>query len=274
MENTIEIFKNNGKSAVSANQLYIELGLAAQHWKRWYVKNILNNPFSIEGVDFESLPIVGNGVGNRVATDFALSIDFSKRLAMMSRTEKGEQIRNYFIKCEKELLSDSKILALEDKVAFLTETQQEVIACVRNLSSLVSNLSKVVDTAMKVVAIKTDKLSTVAKLKTPTATSPKKTANQHEVIYDSDATLREKIKHLVNEYAAHFALPYHRVWCMLYNQFSIEHNISLVKQNKYKHENKLDVAARLGLIAKLHKTAYNLLHLPSMNVAHNIRNQN
>lgn len=35
--------------------------------------------------------------------DFALTIDFAKRLAMMAKTEKGEQARKYFIECEKQL---------------------------------------------------------------------------------------------------------------------------------------------------------------------------
>jgi hypothetical protein len=33
--------------------------------------------------------------------DFALTLDFAKRLAMMAKTEKGESVRLYFLACEK-----------------------------------------------------------------------------------------------------------------------------------------------------------------------------
>lgn len=36
-------------------------------------------------------------------TDYALAIDFAKKLAMQVKTEKGELVRNYFIECEKQL---------------------------------------------------------------------------------------------------------------------------------------------------------------------------
>lgn len=42
--------------------------------------------------------------GGRPTKDFALSIDFAKKLSMMARTEKGETARLYFIQKEKEAL--------------------------------------------------------------------------------------------------------------------------------------------------------------------------
>lgn len=35
-------------------------------------------------------------------TDFVIHIDFAKRLSMMTRTEVGENVRQYFIEIEKE----------------------------------------------------------------------------------------------------------------------------------------------------------------------------
>lgn len=108
MNELIKIVENDGKKAVSARELYEKLGFAPQHWANWYKKNITNNSFAVENEDYAQLPLSGRTI------DFALSIDFAKRLSMMARTEAGEQIRNYFIEIEKRAtkpLSQLDILA-------------------------------------------------------------------------------------------------------------------------------------------------------------------
>ena len=88
---------SNGVQAVSAKELYEFLGLATQHWAKWLKKNIELNEFAIENEDFTELPLSGR------TKDFALSIEFAKKIAIMSRTDKGEEARKYFIECEKSL---------------------------------------------------------------------------------------------------------------------------------------------------------------------------
>ncbi len=97
MNEIIKITEQNGRQAVSARELYERLGYNTAVWSRWYKKNIIQNPFAIENQDYVGFNIMLNG--NQVQ-DFALSIDFAKRLSMMARTETGEQIRNYFIEVE------------------------------------------------------------------------------------------------------------------------------------------------------------------------------
>jgi anti-repressor protein len=98
----MELIKINttdkGTQAVNAKELYEFLGFDMSNWKRWYSKNIINNQFAIENEDWMGFVIMTSGNETK---DFALSIDFAKKLAMMSRTEKGEQARKYFIECEK-----------------------------------------------------------------------------------------------------------------------------------------------------------------------------
>lgn len=77
----------------SARKFYEVLGFNPTQWSRWYKGNIENNPFAIQDVDFEAFDIMSNG---NLSKDFKLSIDFGERLAMMARTEKGEEIRRYF----------------------------------------------------------------------------------------------------------------------------------------------------------------------------------
>lgn len=90
------IINHNDRPAVSARELYQQLGFDSSNWNKWYKKNILKNSFAIEREDYFELVLSTNRT-----KDFALSLDFAKRISMMARTQRGEQIRAYFIECEK-----------------------------------------------------------------------------------------------------------------------------------------------------------------------------
>lgn len=106
MKELIRIQKSTGgKDIVSARDLYQSLGFDPSNWVKWYKKNIENNGFAIENVDYSLLVLsTKTSEGGRPTKDFAITIDFAKRLAMMARTEKGEEIRQYFIECERRAL--------------------------------------------------------------------------------------------------------------------------------------------------------------------------
>ena len=87
---------------VSARELYRILGLDKSNWSRWSKQNIVDNPFAVENNDYVGFVIMTNG---NETTDFALVLDFAKKLAMQVNTEKGELVRKYFIECEKQLLA-------------------------------------------------------------------------------------------------------------------------------------------------------------------------
>lgn len=84
--------------AVDAKELYQKLGLHNANWKRWHISNIKENPFATEGVDYQGFIIMMSGNETR---NYLLSIDFAKKLSMQVKTEKGEQVRDYFLECER-----------------------------------------------------------------------------------------------------------------------------------------------------------------------------
>ena len=140
----IKITKNNkGIQVVSAKELYQNLGYKSQHWANWYKKNILNNDFAIVNQDFTELPLSGR------SKDFALSIDFAKRISMLARTEKGEIVRNYFIACENKLkntlaLPQSFADALR-QLADKTESEEKALLQLKQASETIQeNKPKVV----------------------------------------------------------------------------------------------------------------------------------
>ena len=102
MQELIKITESpGGKQVVSARELYEFLGLDKSHWLRWCEKNITKNEFALQNVDYQVFAMMAKTQGGRPSVDFSITIDFAKRLAMMSRTEKGEEVRKYFIECER-----------------------------------------------------------------------------------------------------------------------------------------------------------------------------
>lgn len=100
MEALIKVTEQDGKQVVSARELYEFLELGTNNWARWYRSNITGTKFAMEGVDYEEIFIKKE---TKPTKDFVLTLDFAKRISMMTRTEKGEVARQYFLDCEKQL---------------------------------------------------------------------------------------------------------------------------------------------------------------------------
>lgn len=113
MNELIKISEQKGQKVVSARELYQKLGYNKAVWKRWYEKNIINNSFAIENEDYSTLNIMLNGNATK---DFALTIDFAKRISMLARTIEGEKVRNYFIEVEKQAKKLIKPMSTLDMV--------------------------------------------------------------------------------------------------------------------------------------------------------------
>ncbi len=125
----IETIKTeDNKEAILCSVLYDNLGLQHQKFADWSRRNLLNSKFAIENVDFiqykslnsskEDLTRNNSNFPKR-RKDYILTIDFAKRLAMMCRTEKGEEVRTYFLKCE--------ALAKEKESKILNHLKAELI---------------------------------------------------------------------------------------------------------------------------------------------------
>jgi len=111
MNKLINIKIENGKQLVSAKELYLGLGLSKTEWSRWYITNLTSNDYFKENVDWivrhDVDSIRGNDEnlkGGRPSVDFLISIEFAKHIAMMARTEKSHEYRNYFLECEKQAI--------------------------------------------------------------------------------------------------------------------------------------------------------------------------
>lgn len=123
MKELIKITENEqGQKLVSARELYLGLELNKSNWSRWYSKNISNNEYFAEGIDFVGVRHYEEG--NEIQ-DFAISMDFAKHICMMARTQKSHEYRNYFIECEKQLQSQQFKLPSNYKEALLQLVEAE-----------------------------------------------------------------------------------------------------------------------------------------------------
>ena len=117
MTELIKITERNGSSVVSARELYSVLELAEGQFSRWAKMNIVQNEFAVCGEDWEGFDTMSSG--NQVI-DYAVSLDFAKRLSMMAKTEKGEFVRKYFIECEM-VAKTPKVYSLKESLQIALE---------------------------------------------------------------------------------------------------------------------------------------------------------
>lgn len=127
----------NGVQTIKATDLYkfLEPKTEFRHW----IKRMLNYGF-VEGVDYwtiltENSPqmqdilkrskMTENKRG-RKAFEYILSLDCAKSLAMVQRSEKGKQIRRYFIEVEKQfkaIATPQQIQELYNRLTLLENKQ-------------------------------------------------------------------------------------------------------------------------------------------------------
>ena len=119
----------NHEPVISARQLHKTLEVK-KRFSAWFEQNIKT---FVEGYDFTSVPggtpVKGGNGSTQYLDDYALSLDAAKHLAMMSKTDKGHEVRKYFIQVEKDFNSPEKIMArallMADKKIKLLENENE-----------------------------------------------------------------------------------------------------------------------------------------------------
>jgi anti-repressor protein len=96
---------SKGKQVLSARDLYERLGMSLPNWAKWSEKNIANNEYMANGVDWEGFIREMNG--NQVK-DYAITIDFAKRIIARAKTPEGEKYLTYLIEVEKKYVASQR----------------------------------------------------------------------------------------------------------------------------------------------------------------------
>lgn len=130
----IEIaIKIDENGMTTASQLYSFLELNPSNFSKWCNRNIKNNKFATENVDYFRFVLEyesATNIKSKTRTDYHLTSDFAKKLSMTGNSERHEQARDYFIACEQGLkIATNKLKSqqydmspLFDAITTLTQT--------------------------------------------------------------------------------------------------------------------------------------------------------
>ncbi|MBD2752629.1 antA/AntB antirepressor family protein [Spirosoma validum] len=241
MTELISITTNEqGVSIVSARELFEFLGLDKTHWSRWSKKNIVDNPFASEGTDWTGFAIMANG---NQTSDYAISIDFAKKLSMKAPTEKGEQVRQYFIEAEKALRKLSAPAALPADLTLLNLISQQT-QLLTGQAQLITQLRADVDQINR----GTRPIQPAPVRALPTSSSP-----------GHNAQLRERFLSLISNYCAYHQADFASTYNYLYRRMHDVYGVNVHRLNRAGNESLLDTIERYGRLADLYKLASNEL---------------
>jgi len=111
----IQTYETEIGQSVKATELYDYLGLKKGNYSRFIRKEVIENPYS----DEKSYSSFGTSEirHGRFRQEYYLHIDFAKKLCMVSRSPKGNEIRDELVSLTKkvedgDLLNHDQILAI------------------------------------------------------------------------------------------------------------------------------------------------------------------
>ena len=120
MNALIPIREVDGRQAVSGRDLHAFLGVGARY-NDWFPR-MVDYGF-IERQDFYS--ILSESTGGRPGVDHVLTLDMAKELAMIQRTDRGKQARQYFIEVEKRALKAPTLASRRDLALAVLAAEDE-----------------------------------------------------------------------------------------------------------------------------------------------------
>ena len=99
MNELVKIKDVNGVNFVgSLKELYLDVGMDKSHWSRWFNKNVKENIFFSENVDYQTFTTMANG---NESIDCSCTLDMAKHLVVQMPTDNAHRYRQYLIDYEK-----------------------------------------------------------------------------------------------------------------------------------------------------------------------------
>ena len=103
----IEIHETKLGQSVKMTELYDYLELTPTYYSRWIQNEVLDNPYLTDNQDYCTAVQV-LGVGRR-RKEFYIHIDAAKKLCMVSKSSKGNQVRHELVELTKKVENASLV---------------------------------------------------------------------------------------------------------------------------------------------------------------------
>lgn len=117
----------------TATKLYDFLELNQSNYSKWFRKNITENEFAEQNVDYFPFVLRYESLtGEKERQDAKLTAGFAKKLSMMQKNQKGEAARNYFVGIEN---GAKKLIESHKNSIPITEHPGEVAKLIQALAS-------------------------------------------------------------------------------------------------------------------------------------------
>jgi len=236
MEELIPISEQNGKKAVSARHLHAFLE-SKQQFADWIKDRIQKYDF-VENQDFEVFHnFMKNPSGGRPLTEYALSLNCAKEIAMVEGNAKGKQARQYFIECEKK---SKEVSAPLSQLEILQQSVNLLVAQERRLGYVENQVNMLVQKQME--AENELKALPVSSEEVP------------------EMSLRDRIRLLINRYCSAVGINQQTAWDNVYQTLYYIYHVPIKSYQKLsKNETWLEVAERKGHLDKIYIVASDLL---------------
>lgn len=137
----IPVYDNNGDHAVNTRELHEFLEVSSKYAD--WIKNRISKMGLLENEDYEALSNFLENGGKSV--DYIVSVDTAKEIAMMENSDKGREVRRYFIAVEKEFRQRIKPLSTLEMFEMQLEIAKEHNSKINALESKTARLETTVD---------------------------------------------------------------------------------------------------------------------------------
>lgn len=215
MNELIEVKEIENKQVVSGRELHklLEIDTPYSIW----IKRMIEYGF-VEEVDF--ITFLLESTGGRPSEDHELTIEMSKQICMIQRSEIGTRVRLYFIECEK----------------IINEKHQ------RNylLGNIYEGGSNAIESTKKLVELETNELRQQIEHK------------ENVIINLVDKTTLDNKRQIINRVVRFEGANFQKRWSELYNQFEMKYHIDLnARLERYNQQNKPKIKNKIDYIDKV-----------------------
>ncbi|MBD2753756.1 antA/AntB antirepressor family protein [Spirosoma validum] len=231
-----------GSPVVSARELHSFFEVKTEFAK--WSKRMFDYGFT-EGQDYSQVIVKNddNPNGGRPMTDYALTLDCAKEIAMIQRTEKGKQARQYFIDKEKQLnslLAPAPPSTEQVLMQLVSQSQQILLTQGEMIAQLRADVDQIMTTGCKPV----NPGRAGRQLSMPGLPRPRPSVGT--------SPLRQLIHTRVVEYCGFHDATTQETYTYLYKRLFDVYSINVYRLTRAGTESMLDALERYGHLDKVY----------------------